>query len=339
MKNFTKGLVLVAIMLGVIPILPLIGDAVGYHSGEEKYGTDENLESVEAISNNYRDALDDVRVYDEVNGRVEAIKIEDFLMQAVLGSVSPEAEDELLQAQAVLMYTYIIGKRDSDADNSGLPENADIGRDSTKYLRLISEEEAKMLYGDMAIIYIKKVKAAVRACLGEYLSYGGKPIAVAYCYSSGGQTESSLNVMGEDLPYLKSVECGYDRECKSEAVFTADELFAMLSTGDKPLTILGSEEQWLEITKTTETGYVLEVTVDESETISGVELAALLGLPSAKFTLNYSKELNRFIFNIYGFGHLMGISQYGGNEMAKKGAKHKEILLYFFPGSTLEKVN
>lgn len=335
MKNFIKGLLLVAIMLAMIPLIPRIENLIV----RDNEPSDLSQDTVAAISSGIRGIIDEVRIYDEVSGKVEKVAIEDFLVQAVMGSVSPDAEDELLQAQAVLMYTYILGKREAGSGQKDLPDNCDIGRDSSKYLHLVSQDEAGELFGDKAIIYIKKVKAAVRACLGEYLSYDGKPIAPAYCFSCGGRTESAEMVLGEDVPYLQSAECGYDRECLSEAVFTSDEVFAKLSTGERPLTLLGEPKQWLEITKASDSGYVIEVTIDGSEIISGIELAQLLELPSAKFTLSYSEEFKRYSFKIYGSGHLMGLSQFGANEMAKRGAKHKEILLYFFSGTTLERQN
>lgn len=338
MKNFIKGLLLVAVMLATIPLIPTIDSLIGKAFNRDKeLPANMTDDAVAAVSSGVREMIDEVRIYDEISGAVESVKIEDFLVQAVLGSVSPDAEDELLQAQAVLMYTYILGKRESRAASTDLPNNCDIGRDSQKYLHLVSWEEAKELFDDKAVIYTKKVKAAVKACLGEYLSYDGKPIAPAYCFSCGGRTESAETVLGENLPYLQSVECGYDKECVSEAVFTADEIFASLSMGEKPITLLGDPEQWLVISESTESGYVVNVSIDGSESISGVELAELLGLPSAKFTLSYSGEFSRFSFKIYGAGHLMGLSQFGGNEMAKKGAKHKEILAYFFTGTSLEK--
>lgn len=336
MKNFIKGLLLVALMLATIPLIPTLDSIIMQAFNKEKNPSLDDEDAVAAVSNGIREQIGEVRIYDETTKQSKTVAIEDFLTQAVLGSVSPEAEDELLKAQTVLMYTYILGKNEAGTAFADTKQNSDPEGEVNKYLHLVSKEEAREIYGEKADMYIEKVGAAVKACLGEYLCYDGKPIAVAYCFSSGGRTESAETVLGEDLPYLQPVECGYDRECFTEAVYTSEEVFARLSTQDLPITLLGKPEQWLVITEATDSGYVKEVTVDGSASISGSKLAELLELPSARFTLSYSEKYKRFSFEIYGAGHLMGLSQFGGNEMAKKGAKHKEILSYFFPGTSLE---
>lgn len=337
MKNFIKGLLLVALMLATIPLIPTLDRIIMQAMNKDKNASLPEDDAVAVVSQGIRELIGEVRIYDETTKEVETVKIEEFLTRAVLGSVSPAAEDELLQAQTVLMYTYILGKKEAGTAFADILQNSDPEGDANKYLHLVKEEEAGEIYGEKADMYIEKVGAAVKSCLGEYLSYEGEPIAPAYCFSCGGRTESAETVLGEALPYLQSVECGYDRECFSEAVFTAEETFARLSTADIPITLLGEPEQWLVITEASDSGYVKEVTVDGSAIISGSKLAELLELPSARFTLSYSREFKRFSFKIYGVGHLMGLSQFGGNEMAKRGAKHKEILSYFFPGTSLER--
>ena len=116
-------------------------------------------------------------------------------------------------------------------------------------------------------------------------------------------------------------------------MYTQEELFARITTQPDGITLLGDPSDWLNITKTTDTGYVLEVTLDSTNVVTGAQLAQWLNLPSPRFTVSYSEEFKSFTFKVYGSGHLVGLSQYGANKMAKEGMSHTEILEYFYPGA------
>lgn len=341
MKNFMKGLLLVAAALIIIPLISVFLPA---KDDDGKVAPENMTEAVAAMAAMQDDMsckfIDTVNIYNTESGETLSLPIDDFLSAAVLGAISPTAEPELLKAQCVLMYTYILGKRmrsiySPDADING----CDISTDSEKYIRLVFPDEADMLYSEQIPDYESKIKSAIESCKGEYLVYYGRPIVPAYCFSCGGVSESAKTVLGEDVPYLKSVESEYDSEYVTEAVYSKDELFARLAMSETPITLMGEAKDWIVITETNDTGYVKQLLLDGEHTISGTDFANLLSLPSARFTFSYSEKFESFTFKASGVGHLVGLSQYGANEMAKRGSGYEEILKKYFTGVEIEKSN
>lgn len=341
MKNFTKGLLLVAAALILIPLIPMI------MSGKDDGGAvaPQNItDAVAAMAIMQEDMsckfIDTVNIYNIESGEASSVPIDDFLSAAILGSISPTAEPELLKAQCVLMYTYILGKRmrsiySPDTDING----CDISTDSEKYIRLVWQDEADELYSEQMPDYKTKVESAIESCKGEYLAYDGRPIVPAYCFSCGGVTESAETVLGEDVPYLKSVESEYDSKYDTEAIYSEEEIFARFAMAKPAITLMGDAEDWIAISDITGTGYVKALLLDGKHSISGTDFAGILGLPSARFTFNYSEKYENFTFKVNGVGHLVGLSQYGANEMAKRGSGYEEILKKYFAEVEIEKSN
>lgn len=339
MKDFVKGLIVVAAVLLAISIAPTAISLFRSRTSLDDASVTDAI-AVMAVPkdvNGYR-FIETVNVYDIVSGEKKLANIEDFLVSAVFGAISPTAEPELLKAQSVLMYTYILGRRLQEKTNA-TPAllGCDISTDNNSYIRLMTKEEIENLYKDKAEEYIEKVRKSVEETIGEYVAYDGKPIITAYCFSCGGRTESALSVLGEDVPYLRSVESEYDSDYLTEAVFTSDELFARISTQSNGITLLGDPDEWIVLSQVSDSMYVKKVILDSRAEVSGEQLAMWLNIPSAKFTVNYSEELDRFTFTIYGSGHLVGLSQYGANEMAKTGYTYTQILGYFFTDTDIIK--
>ncbi len=341
MKNFIKGLFIVAAVLIVVPLIPVCISAKYKTAGSGRPVGSDIIEAAATIAVTGEDLqyryIDSVKVYDIESGKTVDMPIEDYLFEAVLGSISPTAEPELLKAQTVLMYTYILGMRlrAIRSPDSGI-NGCDISTDSEKYARLVSVEEADKLYLKEVPDYKSKVMNAIESCKGIYLAYGKKPIVPAYCFSAGGVTESAEYVLGEKVPYLVPVKGDYDADYITEAVYSKDELFARLALSDKAFTLLGPCEDWLSISEASETGYVKSILLDGKYEIDGAELARLLSLPSPRFTFKYSEEFDSFTFKVSGAGHLVGLSQYDANEMAKRGADYKQILIKYFVGTKIE---
>lgn len=341
MKNFMKGLALVAAALILIPLIPAI---MSVKSDDGTVAPQNITDAVAAMAIMQDDMnckfIDTVKIYNVESGEALSVTIEDFLSAAMLGAISPTAEPELLKAQCVLMYTYILGKRmrsiySPDADIEG----CDISTDSQKYIRLVWQDEADELYSEQLPEYKTKVQSAIESCKGEYLACDGRAIVPAYCFSCGGVTESAKTVLGEDVPYLLSVESEYDSGYVTGAVYLKDELFARLAMAQPSITLMGEAKDWIAISEINDTGYVKQLILDGEHTISGTDFASLLGLPSARFTFKYSEKFESFTFKVSGVGHLVGLSQYGANEMAKRGSGYEEILKKYFTGVEIVKSN
>ena len=299
MKDFFRGL---AMITATLLIFPAVSYLIGVFAPPEPEAVEASAEAVFEAPET-AEFISEVRVYDTVKQRAITLTAEEYLAAALAAQLSPEAEPELLKAQAVLMYTYILKRR---LDETEAPTAELFGCDISVY------------------------RDAANAVLGEYCAYLDEPISVAYCYSAGTATESAETVLGIDVPYLQSVPSAEPDAYYTTVSYTSDEVFARLTTTDSGYVLLGGAEGWITPKETAPSGYVKSVYLDSRFVVSGAEIASLLNLPSARFTYRYSSATDRFTFTVSGSGSLVGLSQRGGNALAKQGFNYKEILLKYF---------
>ena len=160
------------------------------------------------------------------------------------------------------------------------------------------------------------------------------PISSVYHALSSGQTESAENIWGDEIPYLKPVSSESDKLANdyiSTAVFNAEELKEKLK---KEITLTGDPSNYFGECVRTSSGTVKSIDVC-SKSLSGAELRNLLDLRSANFEVNFQGD--NFTFTTYGYGHGVGMSQYGANAMAKQGNNFKEILTHYYSGCKIKK--
>jgi stage II sporulation protein D len=183
--------------------------------------------------------------------------------------------------------------------------------------------------------YYKKIESAVEETSGLAVFYKGEPALTVYHAISSGKTENCGDIWGEEVEYLVSVDSGFDKEAskyKTVSVFSADEVKEKIS--DLKNTDI-SPEKWFGDAKRTSVGSVKEITVCDKK-FTGEQIIKALGLRSRNFTVEYGD--NGFTFTVLGYGHGVGMSQNGANELAKSGKNYKEILAYYYKGTTVEKI-
>ena len=326
MKDFFKGMAVITLALVLIPAMPLLFQAdFGTPSAPvmtETTPTEKEYTLIETVS-----------VHDVVKQETFTMSIEDYLVASLFSHLEKGAHPELIKAQTVIIYTYILGRR-IDETQSPTPElyGADISTDSSKYLSLMLSDEAMTRYDEEYYEMLKTYKSLISEVLGAYCAYDGEPIQPAFCRSSGGKTQSALTVLGEDVPYLRSVASECDKEFVTDVSYTSAEVFARISTSGKGYTLYIDPSQWIKPSVVTSDGYIVEICLDNSYTVSGRWFANVLNLPSAKFSVSYSIQLDRFTFTVYGNGHLVGFSQYGAQRMAEKGTTWQELLEHYYAG-------
>lgn len=318
MKDFFKGLAILTFALLLFPAIPYIISTVSPDA--PAVGASSNITIPKDPS---YDLITEVYLYDAVTERVITLTAEEYIAAALAAQLSPSSDPELLKAQTVLMYTYLLRRRAEESVNPA-PElhGCDISTDTSKYPRLI--------LGDAETLDFEVYRSIAREVLGEYCSYGGEPISVAYCCSAGSSTESALTVLGVDIPYLQSVPTEEPDAYHTTVTYTADEVFARLTTTEDGYVLLGDAKNWITLKDTTANGYVKSVYLDSRFIVSGTEIARLLNLPSARFTFRYSEATDRFTFTVSGSGSLVGMSQRGAAVLASQGYNYREILLHYF---------
>ena len=265
---------------------------------------------------------------------VTEMTLGEYLVGVVRAEMPASFEMEALKAQAVAARTYTLYKIYSGGNHG---DTADICTDSTCCQAYIGEEQARSNWGEEADANEEKIETAVYETDGMTILYGGVPILAVFHSSSAGQTRSSGSVWVSDLPYLQSVSSPEEGESipnyYSRVEFSASEFREKFLASHPEANLSGAAREWLTNAVTDSAGSVDTLTVG-GVTIKGTELRSILGLRSACFEWEVSGET--LIFYVTGYGHGVGMSQYGANQMAKDGADYQEILTHYYTGVTVE---
>lgn len=260
---------------------------------------------------------------------VTEYSVSDYIFGVVAAEMPALYHQEALKAQAVAAYTFACYRMQSNTNTE-----YDISADPNVAQCFISRKEAATRWGEKAEEYTKRIDDCISDVLGQMLIYNDKPIFAAYHAISAGKTNPCVDVWGKDLPYLKSVDSLGDPladKYLSEVTFTSEEI----STKLKDLaTSTGEVKNYFTDIKTSDTGLVKSITFCGKQ-FTGAEICKALGLRSSQFEIKFAD--NTFTFTVKGYGHGVGMSQNGADYMAKQGSNYEEILLHYYPGTTLQK--
>lgn len=276
-------------------------------------------------------------VLDVSTGEILIVPVRDYLIGAVCAEMPATFEPEALKAQTVAAHTYAerIRMRNQQSPDAALL-GADFSNDSSRYQAYYTEAQLRQAYGDAYETCYTKVAAAVDAVVTELLYYDGEPIIAAFHAISAGMTESAENIWGEPLAYLTSVESPGDLSAPQyqETVQLSEEAVKAAILRISPETILPADDPaaWCTILSCSTAGTVLTAQCGNS-VLNGQALREAFGLRSACFTLTYAEGM--FTFTTKGYGHAVGMSQYGANAMAKSGSNYQEILAHYYPNTTI----
>lgn len=257
----------------------------------------------------------------------------EYLVGVVRAEMPASFQPEALKAQAVAARTYTLYKLQTGGNHG----DADICTDSTCCQAYIAEERARANWGEDADAYEKKVETAVSETDGQVILYGGVPILAVFHSSSAGLTRAAGEVWLNDLPYLQSVSSPEPSDAipnyYSRVEFTAEDFRQKLLADFPEADLSGSPEGWLKDAEVDSAGSVSTLSVG-GVTVKGSRLRTILGLRSACFT--WEAEGGNLVFFVTGYGHGVGMSQYGANAMAAEGADYQEILTHYYTGVTVE---
>ncbi len=277
-----------------------------------------------------KEGFDDIfRILLKESDEIVEVKADDYITGVVSAEMPALYHKEALKAQAVAAYTYACRKREAAKDGK-----YDLTDDPDTDQCYIDTEKAKKKWGDKYDEYSKTVRSAVEEVGGEYLEYDGVPALTVYHAISSGTTESCKNVWGTAIPYLVPTESNADKlspDYLSTVTLSSKELGEKLN---ELCDTSGDDSKWFSDAKTTKSGRVTSIKVCGTE-LTGSAVASTLSLRSANFTVKYSDS--SFTFEVKGYGHGVGMSQFGADYMAKQGKNYKEILLHYYNGCTLKK--
>lgn len=269
--------------------------------------------------NNNTQTSQDKEIYIDllINNEKKQIPLEEYLVSVVGAEVPALFDMEALKSQAVASRTFALYQENT----RGYVTTADQAYNSL--------EELQQKWQDNYYTYLKRITDAVNMTKNQVITYNKKLIKSYFYAMSNGYTTTSLSVFNEALPYLNTIMPTFDNETNTKFRVTKkvskDEFCKTLNIDCAALTINNI---------ITDYSNRIETLSINKKTYTGIEIRKIFDLRSTDFTI--TAENNDIIFTTKGYGHGVGMSQYGANAMAKEGSSYKDILEYYYQGVTIE---
>ena len=256
------------------------------------------------------------------NGTITQLNLEDYVVGVIAGEMPASFELEALKAQAVASRTYAIYKRNQNNYYDVLPTTAD-----QVYL---TTDQMQQKWQDSYQKYYSKIQQAVLETQNQILKYNDEVIKAYYFAMSNGYTEDAVNVFNETQNYLTSVESKGEEQVAQNLIttinYSQEEFCQKLSISCSSIKISNI--------KKSSSGRVLSLMINDQEFL-GTKIRSLLNLRSTDFVINVKDTVE---ITTKGYGHGVGMSQYGANAMAKEGATYEEILKHYYQDVTISPI-
>lgn len=262
------------------------------------------------------------------DGTTVGMKLEEYLVGVVLGEMPLSFDSEALKAQAVVARTYTLRRVTLSPKHNG----SAVCVNPSCCQAFCSQEEYIATGGSAALL--DKAVSAVSATAGQVVTYNGTLIEATYFSCSGGRTEDALAVWGTDIPYLQAVDSPGEENAShyTDSVSLTGKEFARLLG----IPLSGSPANWFGPVTYTDGGGV-DTMVIGGMPFKGTLLRQKLGIRSTAFTITPIGDSVQIVTK--GFGHRVGMSQYGAEAMAVAGSDYRTILSHYYPGTSIVDYN
>ena len=244
------------------------------------------------------------------------LAMDDYLRGVIASEMSASFEMEALKAQCVAARTFVI-RRGLEVD------------DTTQTQVYHDDKQLKQIWGASYAKYSKRIKQAVKETSGEILTYQGKPISAVFFSGSCGKTANAEEYWESKTPYLRSVDSHWDKKEKGyeKTVMIDSNTFHTKLGFQNPVSEISEPLRYA-------SGYVKSIKID-GITFSGRSIREKLNLRSSCFTIKKTGDAYRITTK--GYGHGLGMSQYGAQGMALEGKSYQEILHHYYTDVKIEK--
>lgn len=306
-----KKIILFTLIIILIPLL-----IVGLNNKQEliykiKYGSINNKS---------------IKVKRTSSGEILNVPLEQYVLGVVAGEMPASFNIEALKSQAVASRTYVLKKSENSKNDYDVLDNSS----NQVY---IDYDEMKEKWQSNYEEYLNKIKKAVEETKGEVILYNNNLIDAMFFSTSNGYTENSGDVFSSSLPYLVSVESNWDKQespvfSSTNEVSKSEFLFNLGLENTNNINISNIEK--------TSTGRVKSLTIN-NKTFDADKVRSAFNLKSTSFTIEVLNDTVKF--NVNGYGHGVGMSQYGANGMAKEGYNYKQIINHYYKNCEIKKIN
>lgn len=274
-----------------------------------------------------------VLVLDTGTGQVLTVPVRDYVLGAVASEMPITWPDEALKAQAVACRSYALYQA-QHADRAAL-SGAFLSADPARREGFMTDEVLRSYWGSDYAANAARLGGLVDEVLDQALYYGDEPAAACYHAISNGRTEASQNVWSQSLPYLQGVDSAADRtdpNCAASFTLSRTQMENLLTIAFPDWPLPEDPAEWFGAVEYTDAGYVYSQQVAGSP-VRGTVLRRVLSLRSTCFAIQWQAGEEQFLVSTLGYGHGVGLSQYGASAMALTGAGWADILAHYFPGT------
>ena len=329
--------ILIILFMIIIPIISIEGKI---NLEPNEYIEDQGVSmqtSAEVNTDIYINGDEKIKVYRTLQDKIEEVDLEEYICGVVANEMQVSFEDEALKAQAIASRTYLVSKK---INSCPIANGSDIC-DSAHCQVYSSKDELISKWGEEnGEKYWNKIKSAVDDTKGMILTYKGELVLYPLFFStSSGETESAIDASLGDIPYLVSVESKGEevspKYTSKKEMALSDLVSAINSKYPTSGVNTSNLSSKLQVMERSEAGGVITLAVGNDE-IKGSDFRVIAGLNSTNFT--YSINENTIVFECKGYGHGVGMSQWGANAMAKNGDKYDTILKHYYSGVEIEKI-
>lgn len=260
------------------------------------------------------------------DGKIDHVPFEQYITGVLAGEMPISFELEALKAQAVAARSYVMNKMYYNR-----AKNYDVV-DTVMNQVYLDDAHLRAVWKESYDSKIDKINQAIKSTKGEYLEYKGKVVEAFFFSTSVGKTENSEEVFSSKLPYLRSVDSSF--EDGVSPVFRETKKYSLNNFYSK-LGLKNQDKITQKKTVTTSTGRVKEIIINDKK-FTGSEVTKSLGLRSTFFTITQNN--NEVSVTTRGYGHGVGMSQYGAQAMALMGRSYDEILKHYYLGVEIKKI-
>lgn len=342
MKRLLTAAMIAALLAYGLPLLTLgMGGDKDKQTEEEETGQAQEVQGIQSdptpVSAQSYDEKTQVTVLTQ--GQVETMPLSQYLRGVVAAEMPASFPPEALKAQATAARTYTLYKLQAYEQGVEIPEShmgAQLCDDFNHCKAYVDLDQVQQsLWGEDAAQYRAAIESAVGDTDGMVVTYQGEPIAAVFHAASSGRTEDALDVWGASHPYLTSVESPGEQDCpkyQGQVSISPSQFAEKFLEAHPEADFSQPADTWFRDSHRSQSGGVIDVLVGGVR-VSGGEVRSLLGLNSANFTLQASEEA--LVFSTLGYGHGVGLSQYGARALALEGKSFSEILKWYYQGTEI----
>ncbi len=293
----------------------------------------------EEVQTDVRTSDDALTVKALIGGEVQELSMKEYLTGVVAAEMPASFPAEALKAQAAAARTYTVYKMrllELGAANPDEHMGAVVCDDYHHCKAFADAEKRRAMWGEDYERYEAVIENAVTDTDGMIVKYNGEPIAAVFHSASGPRTENAADVWGTETPYLKSVQApdgSASPNYRASVEVAASDFRETVRAAYPEAAVDGAPNTWFRDSRRSGAGGILNVLVGGVR-IPGTELREMFGLNSTNFTITPKED--SIVFNTTGYGHGVGLSQYGAKELALQGRSWIEILKTYYTGVAVE---